>query len=80
MGGVALLAGGCLVSAASVAAGAPYPLLAVGLLGAGFGVSFALPALVPALVPAAPEGAALLLPAVACAAAGLPLARRPGAR
>ncbi|MFF2352453.1 MFS transporter [Kitasatospora sp. NPDC058115] len=111
VGGLALLAGGCLVTAASVAAGAPYPVLAVGLLGAGFGVSFALPALVTAVVSTAPEGAAgtaggllnagrqvgatlgvavlgvfagspgragaaLLLPALACAAAGLLLARR----
>ncbi|MFE6872383.1 MFS transporter [Kitasatospora sp. NPDC057692] len=117
-GGLALLAGGCLVTAAAVAAGAPYPLLAVGLSGAGFGVSFALPALVTAVVSAAPEGAAgaaggvlnavrqvgaslgvavlgsfagspgragaaLLLPAVACAAAGVLLSRRrtcPGGR
>ncbi|MFB7472969.1 MFS transporter [Kitasatospora sp. NPDC056184] len=111
VGGLALLAGGCLVIAAAVAAGAPYPLLAVGLSGAGFGVSFALPALVTAVVSAAPKGAAgaaggllnavrqvgaslgvavlgafagspgragaaLLLPAAACAAAGLLLARR----
>ncbi|WP_327678595.1 MFS transporter [Kitasatospora sp. NBC_00458] len=58
VGGLALLTAGCLVTGAAVVAGTPYPLLAVGLLCAGFGVSFALPALVTAVVSAAPEGGA----------------------
>ncbi|KJS58658.1 MFS transporter [Streptomyces rubellomurinus] len=58
LGGLALLAAGCGVFAAAVLLGTPYPLLAVGLLAAGFGVSFALPALVTAVVTTAPEGGA----------------------
>ncbi|MEZ0065587.1 MFS family permease [Streptacidiphilus sp. MAP12-20] len=112
-GGLALLSVGSLVFAVAVWAGSPYPLLAAGLLCAGFGVSFALPALVTAVVATAPErgmgaaggllnsarqvgatlgvavmgafaGAAggggvalaMLLPTVACAAAGTALFRR----
>ncbi|MFE9426564.1 MFS transporter [Kitasatospora sp. NPDC006697] len=56
--GLGLLAAGCLVFALAVSLGTPYPLLAVGLLAAGFGVSFALPALVTAVLSTAPEGAA----------------------
>ncbi|MCG6494084.1 MFS transporter [Kitasatospora sp. A2-31] len=58
LGGLALLAAGCAVFAAAVSAGTPYALLAVGLLLAGFGVSFALPALVTAVMDTAPEGTA----------------------
>ncbi|MFJ2578663.1 MFS transporter [Kitasatospora aureofaciens] len=58
LGGLALLTAGSVVFAAAVLNGTPYPLLAVGLLLSGFGVSFALPALVTAVVTTAPEGAA----------------------
>ncbi|MER7582879.1 MFS transporter [Kitasatospora sp. NPDC097691] len=58
VGGLALLTAGCAVFAVAVSLGTPYPLLAVGLLLTGFGVSFALPALVTAVVTTAPEGSA----------------------
>ncbi|MBV6696036.1 MFS transporter [Kitasatospora aureofaciens] len=58
LGGLALLAAGSVVFSAAVLNGTPYPVLAVGLLLCGFGVSFALPALVTAVVTTAPEGAA----------------------
>jgi MFS transporter, DHA2 family, methylenomycin A resistance protein len=56
--GLALLATAGFALAVAVRAGAPYPLLAVGLFTAGFGVSFALPALAAAVVTAAPAGTA----------------------
>ncbi|GHF58949.1 MFS transporter [Kitasatospora xanthocidica] len=58
LGGLALLSAGCAVFAVAVLLGTPYWLLAVGLLLAGFGVSFALPALVTAVVTTAPGGGA----------------------
>ncbi|MFG2845836.1 MFS transporter [Kitasatospora sp. NPDC048296] len=58
LGGLVLLAVGCAVFAVAVLCGTPYPLLAVGLLAAGFGVSFALPALITAVVTTAPDGSA----------------------
>ncbi|GAA1937135.1 MFS transporter [Kitasatospora viridis] len=111
LAGLALLTLGCLVFALAVLVGTPYPLLAVGLLAAGFGVSFALPALITAVMSTAPTGTAgaaggllnaarqvgatlgvavmgafagstggtavaLLLPALACAAAGAVLLPR----
>jgi DHA2 family methylenomycin A resistance protein-like MFS transporter len=58
LGGLALLTAGCALLGIAVLTGTPYPLLAVGLLLTGFGVSFALPALVTAVVGTAPEGSA----------------------
>ena len=58
LSGPALPAAGGAVLGATVQAGGGYPLLAVGLLLTGFGVSFALPALVAAIAGAAPEGTA----------------------
>lgn len=52
--GLALLTAGSVVLAVTV--GGPYPLLALGLLLTGFGVSFSLPALVTGVVVAAPDG------------------------
>ena len=57
LAGLGLLATGGLVSGTAVLTGAPYPVLAVGLACAGFGVSFALPALTAAVVSGAPAGA-----------------------
>ncbi|WP_377273331.1 MFS transporter [Peterkaempfera sp. SMS 1(5)a] len=57
-GGLALLTVGTLTFAAAVWDGTSYPLLAVGLLLSGFGVSFALPALVTAVISTAPQGSA----------------------
>lgn len=56
--GLALLAASGAVLAWAVAAGAAYPVLAVGLVGTGFGVSLALPALVTLVVATAAPGTA----------------------
>jgi MFS transporter, DHA2 family, methylenomycin A resistance protein len=59
-----ILAGLCLLAAAGAGmgaalwTGAPYPVLAAGLLAAGFGVSLALPALTTAVITLAPAGTA----------------------
>ncbi|MGP9016854.1 MFS transporter [Streptomyces sp. BR1] len=58
LGGLALLVVGNLLFGASALDGMSYPVLAVGLVCAGFGVSFALPALITAVVATAPEGSA----------------------
>ncbi|MFC1413900.1 MFS transporter [Streptacidiphilus sp. N1-12] len=58
LGGLGLLALGSAVIGAAMLAGDSYPLLAVGLVCCGFGVSFSLPALVTALVATAPAGTA----------------------
>ncbi|MGI5125184.1 MFS transporter [Pseudonocardia sp. CA-107938] len=52
--GLGLLAAGTAALAGAVALDAPYPVLAAGLLGVGFGVSFALPALAGSTVSAVP--------------------------
>jgi DHA2 family methylenomycin A resistance protein-like MFS transporter len=56
--GLWLLAAAGAVMGGSAASGAPYPVLAAGLLATGFGVSLALPALTTAVVTLAPQGAA----------------------
>jgi MFS family permease len=53
-----LLAAAGLLLAVAVLADAPYPVLVVGLVTIGFGVSLALPALVTAVVATAPAGTA----------------------
>lgn len=59
LAGLLLLGSGGGVMGGAVFSGAPYPVLAAGLVAAGFGVSLALPALVTAVVAgAAPLGAA----------------------
>ncbi|MGC0419971.1 DHA2 family methylenomycin A resistance protein-like MFS transporter [Embleya sp. AB8] len=58
LAGLGLLASGCLVFAVAVLTGSAYPVLAIGLVCTGFGVSFALPALVTTVVTTAPEGTA----------------------
>ena len=56
--GLVLLAGAGIIIGGAVSIGMPYPLIVVGLVGAGFGVSLALPALVTGVVAAAPTGTA----------------------
>jgi DHA2 family methylenomycin A resistance protein-like MFS transporter len=58
LAGLCLLAVSGAVLGAAVWSAAPYPLLAVGLAAAGFGVSLALPALTTAVITLAPPGAA----------------------
>ncbi|GAA0960958.1 hypothetical protein GCM10009558_079630 [Virgisporangium aurantiacum] len=58
LAGLALLTVAGLVLGAAVATDAGYPVLVVGLVGTGFGVSLALPALVTLVVTTAPAGTA----------------------
>ncbi len=58
LAGLGLLAAAGLVLGTGLALQAPYPVLALGLACAGFGVSLALPALTTAVITTAPEGAA----------------------
>jgi DHA2 family methylenomycin A resistance protein-like MFS transporter len=58
MAGLGLLTAGGLVLGGAVLTGSPYPVLAIGLVCTGFGVSFALPALVTTVITTAPEGTA----------------------
>ncbi|WP_235619030.1 MFS transporter [Embleya scabrispora] len=58
LAGLGLLTSGCVVFAVAVLAGFGYPVLAIGLVCTGFGVSFALPALVGTVIATAPEGTA----------------------
>lgn len=56
--GLGLLIAGGLVLGGAVLTGSAYPVIAVGLVCTGFGVSFALPALVTTVITTAPEGTA----------------------
>ncbi|MFI6587854.1 MFS transporter [Embleya sp. NPDC050493] len=56
--GLGLLTTGSVVFAVAVLTGSAYPVLAIGLVCTGFGVSFALPALVTTVIATAPEGTA----------------------
>lgn len=58
LGGLALLAAGSAVISGALFDRNSYPVLAVGLVCCGFGISFALPALITALVATAPAGTA----------------------
>jgi DHA2 family methylenomycin A resistance protein-like MFS transporter len=58
MAGLSLLTAGGLVFGGAVLTGSTYPVIAIGLLCTGFGVSFALPALVTTVIATAPEGTA----------------------
>ncbi|WP_331771246.1 MFS transporter (plasmid) [Embleya sp. NBC_00888] len=58
LAGLGLLTAGSVVFTVAVHTGSAYPVLAVGLVCTGFGVSFALPALVTTVISTAPEGTA----------------------